>query len=215
MQPDETPHVSEPLRPITLTPPTLAEPLLGPKPQSKWPMPVGVIAIVVASLSILMNACGAVSMVMMSTVYSRMPAANVAATMPAEMLEMPPEVLVSLAVRGVLSIVLLAIGIGIVQRRRWSARAARSWAIVAIVVCLLTAVVEHRAQERNLKIMANTPGMAMPMGQGMFSSLMMLQVYVWLLVRSALPVFLLVWFGRQRIREEVASWQGPSASVGQ
>ena len=178
-------------------------------------MPIGIIVIVVGGLSILMNACGMLSAAVMPAMFSKMPAANMPPNFPAELMQFTPAVLVVTGFRVVLGVVLLAIGIGLVQRRAWSVRAVRPWAIVAIAICVIGAVAEYQLQQRNLAIIENNPGMQMPFSQGMFAGFALVSTFFYLALRLALPVFLLIWFGRRAIKDEVAGWRDAEVSTQQ
>ena len=102
---------------------------------------------------------------------------------------MTPETLAAIALRGIMGFALLVIGIRMVQRRSWSARAVRPWAIVAIVVCLITAFVEYRILRENRAILANNPARLLPVQQSIFAVGLVAQYVLGFVARLALPVF--------------------------
>jgi hypothetical protein len=101
----------------------------------------------------------------------------------------------------VLGILCLIAGIGVVMQRPWSVGLIRGWAIAKIVTyvtcfsCLigLTAVGTAAADQLDQVL-----GLS-----GAFLIVALIALLAWFL---AWPIFILIWFGRDRIKADVANW---------
>lgn len=99
---------------------------------------------------------------------------------------------------------LLASGIGLILRRRWSIRAHTIWAVLAILQSGLAGVYGFYIQQTQFQAMkaGGMPPMPIPMEAfavvGLFIGLVFLCVY---------PTFVLVWFFRATIRAQMVGWR--------
>jgi hypothetical protein len=178
-------------------------------PPSKWPTVIGIIAIVIAALGLLANACGVVSLFFAGTMFRR----TVLPGMPPELFQIRPGLVVIQLVRFAMAVALLIIGIGLLQRRPRSARWVNPWAVLAIVVSVIGGYIEFRAQQDNFAIMATHGGMppgGPGPGFGFFMGFAAAGAVFNAVLRCAFPVFLLVWFARRKIKEEVSTWRTTS-----
>jgi len=110
------PDYSSPYAPPTQT----AGPQLPPR-QSRWPTVVGIVAIAIAGLGITGGFCGLVTIVSMP---GMMPQNQAVTMVPAGW---TPWMVVTSLVGMALTVVLLIAGIGLLQRRPWSARLCTRW----------------------------------------------------------------------------------------
>ena len=110
-----------------------------------------------------------------------------------------------------LAVWLLVAGIGVLRRRRWSRRAILAWAIARMAEAVPAAVLAYLIAQGQLGAMMDSPqAAAVPGGIAVFIRGAGLLGFGWTLALAwAMPVFVLVWFTRRRVREEVAAWGPP------
>lgn len=184
---DEPQQGSQPSYPGPMVPPTQAGPVYDLEPPSKWPVVVGIIAIVLSALGLLGGVCGMVMMTVAKPLMQNMP------NMPAGALEITPTLIATTAVNLGLSVMLLVVGIGFLKRRAWSARLGMVWAIVDIVAVIVNVAVAPRMAAAQSGGQAEAVGASIGMVCGATFGLVF-------------PVFLLIWLSRAKIKQEVASW---------
>ncbi len=114
--------------------------------------------------------------------------------------------IVSSLVMLILSVLLLVIGIGVLRRRRRIVRLIRVWAVLMILYIPVTAAFQYRMQQTQFELMAQQSGGAPPMPSGVPMVISAFSIVVTLVLGWALPVFLLIWFRRSRIRTEWMGW---------
>jgi len=188
------PDYSHPYAPPTQT----AGPQLPPRP-SKWPTVIGIVAIAFAGLGIMGGFCGLVTMVTMPSMMPQDPATT-AALSATRSSWMVVQLLVGLG----LTVLLLICGIGLLKRRPWSPKGCTRWAVVYIIFAVIGGILNFSMQQAQFASMSQAGGPSpMPVGFGTLALLMSLLGFVW---ACALPVFLLVWFSRAKIKAEVALW---------
>ncbi|NNF44738.1 MAG: hypothetical protein HKO59_05770, partial [Phycisphaerales bacterium] len=83
----------------------------------------------------------------------------------------------------------------------------KAWAITKIVFVVANSSVGYLVNRAQFEAMMDDPGMA-SMGSGFFSAIGIVGVVFGLLWGWALPVFLLIWFGRPKVKQEMATWAG-------
>jgi hypothetical protein len=190
----------EPIEPPPVplaAPPTRAGAIPIEPPRSTWPTVLGIIAIVLAVLGLLSLLGQAVMLVVPHPPAASQPA-----------YPEPPAVVKAIVTPmwAALSVLLLVGGIGVANRRRWSARALVGWAIGDVVLTLVglggtlmsMPAVQQQMSQQNA---------GMPPG---FGGVFMVGLMVAMCFGAAFglvpPVFALVWFGRRKIKDEVAGW---------
>ena len=209
---DNTPDPGSP-QPRPIAPPTQPVPLAPVVPRSKWPAVVGIIAIVIGAGGSLFNACGAVGSFFTATMFQRIKPPG----MPPEVLQVRPVLVAVMLVMSLLCGALLVPGIALLQRRRWSAAWLRIWSVAAIVLAVVASVIEARIQQENMTLMMTATSMPAGTGTGavvfqtnVFQASVIGGVVLNAVLRCAFPVFLLIWFTRRKIRDEVAAWRSPA-----
>lgn len=179
-------------------PPTSRVLVPPPVALSKWPTVIGVVAIVYSGL---MLVCGGGGAVMSRFALSHQ-------QIQAQLFETGSLYKMSYAVwmlSWAASILLLIAGIGLTMRRRWSVSVARIWAVAAAIMALLGAVLGYANADTVMNQMAQSSRTAMPAGA--MSAFALIGVLISLLFHLALPVFLLIWFAREKIKAEAAGWR--------
>ena len=177
---------------------------LGPSaPAPAWHKPIGVIAIVFGSLGMLGGCWGMVAPQVMGTMASKMPP-EVAGQVEV-MHDFAGWTIASSLVGLVVAAALLVAGIGVHRQRRWGVTVARVWAVGKMLLVVATGVLTYQVFQETAARMSQTQGMqAMP--GGFMSAMGGATTAVGVLWGWALPVFLLVWFGRRKIKQEVGAW---------
>ena len=203
--------------PTPMTPPTDAG-AIPPKPSS-WPMVIGVIAIIFGSLATLQGCMGLGWPLVAGLFTSVMPEDQ------AEMMNttepLMPLMIISAGLTMVIAIVLLIGGIGLTKRSPGSPKTCRIWAgskmllvVYASIVGYLVQQAQMEAMQRMLEDDPNTAG-AMP---GIIGTIMAIVGPLFLVFAIiwgwALPIFMLIWFSRRKIKAEIAQWGRPATALG-
>ncbi|MBN1342492.1 MAG: hypothetical protein JXQ73_07420 [Phycisphaerae bacterium] len=179
-----------------------------PQSQESWPSVIGIIAIIFGVGGILSSVMG-----LASTFTTDWMLTSFGATMPAEaraQMQVAKDsavyIAVGLAVALAIAPVLLAGGIGLLKQRRWSPKVLVSWAGARMLLVLVNTIFAYTMVESQLQqTMQQDPNLpqmpaAFVQGIGTFSVCGGL-VWGW-----ALPVFMLIWFSRGKIRAQTAQW---------
>jgi hypothetical protein len=93
-------------------------------------------------------------------------------------------------------------GIGTAKKRPWGPRLSVTWAIVKMIVVVLTLWLGWPMQKASMDSMQKNLGAA-PLGSGFYETAMYLGVVFGLLWGWAYPVFLLIWMSRAKVRAQV------------
>lgn len=187
----------------TMSPPIEPGALGTGTPAPTWPKPIGIIAIILGSLGMLGGALGMVAPQVMGTMASKMPP-EVAGQF--EVMDDFAGWTIASSLAGlVVAVALLVAGIGVLKQRRWGVTAIQAWAAVKMLLVVATSILTYQIFQETAVTMSQTQGVqAMP--GGFMSAMGAFSVGFGLLWGWALPVFLLVWFARRKIKQQVASW---------
>ena len=176
---------------------------------SSWPTVVGIVGIVFGALGVLGGLIGAVSSLLTDSIM-RSVAPGIAAGQPdvQAMLDVATRwkgLTLALAVVGLaVAAILLVGGIQLVRRRQNSIKNLRIWAAAKMLLVVANAILGVLIQQATFKVMQQTLRASVPAGFG--SMIAVFSVVFGLVWGWALPVFLLIWFARQKIKDEVTSW---------
>lgn len=193
-------------------PPTDVGFAVPPTPPSTWPTVIGIIAIVFGVLGSLQGVLGLLAPLLNRAILRSLPASQ------QEIVETatPPvvwSIASSLIILG-LGVLLLVAGIALLRRAASSRGLCLTWALLKIVIVLVMAVVNFKlASESTNAALAqmqqdpNVPPIAVGIMQGATGAGMC----AWVVWSWALPIFLLIWFSRAVIKEQVASWSAARA----
>lgn len=173
-----------------------------------WPTPIGVISIVLASLGLLCYGCQSGATIMNPMFMGMIPEDQ---RPPSPSTALYATQIVQLCGSFLLSCWLLAAGIGLCKRRPWAPRGCVAWSWIKIIFSLIGAglslfFVGESVQQINdgMTQQGSTPPFTMTVPLLMvILAAMTLLVLVW-------PAFLLVWFARGSVKQEVARWGDPS-----
>ena len=211
---DQNEHEAVPVPPPA--PPTYAGPIGPVGPTSRWPKVMGIISIILGAGGALGNCFGVVTPLLMGAfqdvIKDAMPQGagpDPFATLEAVEKYIPWSIALQVLLLG-LSVLLLVAGIALVRRRRWSIKGAAMWAILKILAGVPSAVLGYLSFKATMEAMQNVPNMNQ-MDAGMMSMMGsvggMATVVGGLLWGCAFPAFILIWFSRRKIKEEVAGWE--------
>ena len=203
MAPDEIPQQPMSPSPRFVSPPMQPGMPTMESPPSKWPTVIGIIAIIWAVLGLLGGVCGLGSLFMARSMPANFPGA------PGMSMSASPMMLFGFLISLILKSCLLALGIGLIKRRPWAPQWIRTWAVVEILGSVVGTILGYFAQQPQFAAMASQPGMQQ-MPPGFFQGIAISSVGCGLLFAWVLPVFVLIWFSRDKIKQEVATWQSPS-----
>ena len=176
----------------------------APARPSTWPTAVGIVAIVFGVLGTLGACSSAMAPALMNLLKDNVP--------PQQMQGMEAMgewrgYMLALAVPTlVLALMLLALGVGILKRSRRAAKGVWAWAALKIILVVFSAYLGYMMQQAQFEAMRQAPagpGGPPPGFVDFFSRASLAFGIIW---GWALPVFLLVWFNRRKIRTEVAQW---------
>ncbi len=203
--------------PTPITPPTDAGAI--PPKASSWPMVIGVIAIIFGSLATLQGCMGLGWSALAGIFTSMMPQEQ--AGMMAATKALAPLMLISAGITMPIAIVLLIGGIGLTKRSPWSPKTCRIWAGLKMLLVVYSSIIGYLVQQAQMEAMQrmleedpNTAG-AMPGFLGTFMAILgPLTLVLGIAWGWALPIFMLIWFSRRKIKAEIAQWGRPASALG-
>ncbi len=199
---------SRPAQPPAMTPPSEMGDLVPQR--SRWPTAIGVTGIVLASLGLVGACCGLISPFLtdffmgMAADSGNMPQDQIdamSASQPPAAWIIPAS-LVGLA----LSTLLLVGSIGLARRRGGGIALCKAWAWINIPWTVISLVATAYFQLR-------VPAVAQPMGEGFKYFGLAIGACFGLTFGIGLPLFLLLWFSRAKIKDEVAGWAAESRAM--
>jgi len=183
-----------------VAPPTLPGAIAAPRRPSNWPAVIGTIAIVFGCLGCLQGVLGALSPLMTAFLAPFMVEEQ------AEIMQQSAVWNVTSSVVGLMIAVLLFVGgIRITRKRRRAVSLLKGWAIAKILFTLIATIVGYQSAQLQMEAVQNDPNVAF-LGAGFFKMFGVVGMILGLLWMCALPVFVLVWFSRRKIKSETESW---------
>lgn len=196
------------------TPPTVPGPIPGPEPS--WPKPVGILAIVFGSYGILEHVCGAASplfMGLMTQAATQALPAGEADAMRAQADAMAPYLLPLLLGNMLLlgsAVLLLVAGIRCVSRHPACRQLMLIYAAAELVLTMLYLGLSWVMNNAVMAAVAQSPSTAgAPPGMmSMIGTLSGVAGFVLgLLFLAPWPIFLLIWFNRRTVKDQVLLWR--------
>ena len=172
--------------------------------RSVWPTVIGVISIIVGAMGV---TGGLVGLLQPQPPSSSQPATapppGPIRTMLEDMQKVPPWYRTATRACGVLfvllSVLLIVAGLKLIQRRRVGRTLHMAYGAASVASLILSSAMElWLVQSPYLR----PPTRLMMLGGWAVSSL----------VQWPYPLFVLVWFARSKVRQEVRSWDGPSSA---
>lgn len=192
---------------VPLTPPTA--PGVAEAPKSVWPTVLGIVCIVFGVGGLLMGLWGVVA----PFLFSQFAEAMTMDIAPEELEAMRAQMFSGLAISALglpVAALLLASGIGLVRRRPGAVRLLQWWAGLKIVYTLVAMLAGIWLQQEQIQAQMRAQGPNGP-PEAFILAIMIVSLVVGIAWGWALPAFVLAWFARRPIREEVATWRGAPA----
>lgn len=188
-----------------MAPPVDAGDLFLQPQESGWPKVIGIIAIVFGALGTLGAVIGVMGQLMIEQVSEMMPEAQ--QKMLAAQREWHTWLVFDQALRFIAAVLLIVAGAKLTGRAARSAQLMRVWAVLKLAVVALGTAVNYPVTKAQFETIQDDPKLGtagVPSGfMDLISQFLLGCVALW---GSALPVFVLIWFARRRIKSEVASW---------
>ncbi len=202
----ETAASSSPPPEPPIAPPTAPGVIVLSRPPSSWPTILGVIAIVFGCLGMLQGVL---------TLFTRMTmdfASGIAGDQPqfAVVRKWMPWTIGMGVAGGVIAAILLFAGIQLIRRKPASAGLIRGWAIIKIIYALPATGVGLIMQLEQAAAVSQQAGVAGAFAPGSLSIIGVGSSIVGGLWLLAFPVFVLFWFRRDAVREEIGRWARPA-----
>jgi hypothetical protein len=208
---------------------TPSEPTLAtPNKEATWPSVIGIIAIVFGSLGLLKDGVctpiGWAVTLLFGSFFDDLAQSQPATGMEVQAAQfdalgafMPATVSVGCGL-AVLAFLLLIGGIGLKRERPWARRAILTWAILKILITIPKATIDFLVNKAQFQAMEEaaagsttpTPGQLPPGMYAMMETIASVGVIFTVLWYWALPIFMIVWFARPSVRDEVRGWTGPT-----
>ena len=189
------------------TQPVIAPPQTAgaiPRPQSTWPVVIGVIGLVFSIMAVIGGCWGMASPWVVEMFAKVIPDQEAAQLTSIRQLKYW---IVGSSLLGSLVAVVLIVGsIGLIKRRRYSRRYVIAWAFLKIVFAIGAAVLAYVTQQNQIAAMKNESQMASAPA-GLLDLLGIITAIVQFVWYSALPLFMLIWFWRPKIRAEMEVWK--------
>lgn len=197
----------------TMTPPSFGGAM--PQQQSVWPTAIGVILVIIGCAGLLMYGCGSMFTIFFPMLMDKAAQGggqvNAVTKAQFEVIEKYFVWNISNAVvLSLLGVGVLIAGIGILRRRKLGVNLARFWAITRIVWAVPATYFGYLIAVENFDAMkraAEESGSPMPAGVATMMELFgPVGAAIGVVFTTAMPVFVLIWFARGRIRKEVQEW---------
>ena len=199
----------DPSHPETPAPPTEQGEFAPWQAPATWPTAVGVISIVFGVLGLITYAWSSIAPFFPELFASY---SGVAPSMKETMRiqrDTAPWVAGGSVLESLCSLLLLIGGIGMTGRRPWSTKAARTWAVLKLIVAVVATIIGFCVQRAVYAAMAKeaAPGSPAAATAGMgpvFVATMSLLGFAWAVVY---PIFMLIWLSRPKVLAEIARWK--------
>jgi hypothetical protein len=172
---------------------------------------IGIIAIVFGACAALAGLWGMVSPLLVGAMYDAMPPGVNTAQM--KVAQEWTAYTVPLAGLTTLAAVLLLIaGVGLTMRKAWSPRLCISWAVLKMLIVLVNAGLGVVMMREVFSAMEDDPAMA-GVPAGLMGGVAIGASAVGVIWGWALPVFMLIWFSRRKIKGQVAEWRSAAPTA--
>jgi hypothetical protein len=191
-----------------MQPPTVPGPIVAVERDPIWHTVLGIFAIVFGAGGVLQGLWGMLTPVLMSFFEDFVPEDqhNPIAFMD----EMGVFMVAISSIIFLLAVLLLVAGIFLVRRSRIAVPLCVLWAALKMCAVVANTVFTYFMQQAQFDAMANDPNMqqAPAVMGGIMQGVAIGTAVLTLLWGWAMPVFVLIWFRRRKIREQIAGWRG-------
>lgn len=179
-----------------------------PQPRSKWPTVIGVIGIVYGALMLLCN-CGGLFTVQfyqwMSDLAAEAGEADPAFEIEMRVLESLQWTIVAAALIAMAATAWLIIAsAALTGRRRWSRLGLMIWSTVELILLAASVGLQIHVAQRTAEALTAEGLSDEVAGVWLYT---VIGIVFTIMVSGALPVFLLAWFSRAKIKAETEAWR--------
>ncbi len=190
-----------------------------PDAQSSWPTVIGIISIIFGSLGALGGAYQAVAPFLMGMIGGFVPESDDQAKVVFESMAAWRFPLMVVGIGSlILSVMLIVCGAQLVGRKESASGLHKKWAISKILFSLVAVTINTLAQMAQMKVAMEQQSQSMGGGGAQFvETAMMVAMVVGIIMgiafACAYPVFILIWFSREKVKNEVQSWEEPAGGM--
>lgn len=182
-----------------------------PARESNWPKVIGIIMICLGAYGVIASLFGIGSTILAPKLFESMadsmPGPTNVLTEQARITKAySGTILVTMALHGSLAGLLLAAGIGLLRRRRWAIGSAFLYAVLRIIHGASSQIILLPMTRELTGISLGSTGTPNPLGPEIVEWMVIGSVGLGIGIAWALPVFLLIWLRRSKIRQETAAW---------
>ncbi|MFG0247310.1 MAG: hypothetical protein ACF8OB_00370 [Phycisphaeraceae bacterium JB051] len=184
--------------------------------QSSWPTVIGIISIIFGSLGALGSVYQAVAPFLMGMAAGFVPEDDEQARVMFESMAKWKFPLMGVGIVNLIFyIILIVCGAKLVGHHAAASSLHKKWAIAKILFSLVGVTITTMAQISQMRLTMQQQSQAMGGGGGaqFFETAMMVAMVVAVLMglvfACAYPVFVLIWFSREKVKNEVQSWEEP------
>ena len=204
--------------PTPAAPPTAPGRLAVPRQEAAWPGVVGTLCTVFGGLAVfgtilVLVYYALIGLGVFEKFFGPLPEDNPASHSMQAISDHTAVLVAAELFKCALAVLLLYAGIGILRRRPAAIRPAKIWSVLKIVATIIGACIGVWIQQETLR--ATFSGSAAPANAPPATPLFMqsgaiVSGIIGIAWGCALPVFLLVWFSRPRVKAEIARWRSPA-----
>jgi uncharacterized membrane protein HdeD (DUF308 family) len=219
MENNTPPFAGEQAPVLSNIPPSNFEPMVMPQSQSSWPTVIGIISIVLGSLAALGGVYQAIAPFLMSFASSIVPENDEQAGVMFEAMAKWRFPLLGVGlVALVLGVMLIISGARMVGRHFDASGLHKKWAISKIIYSLIAVAITSMAQMQQMEmIMEQQSQAAGGPGAEFVKTAMLVGMVVGLFIgiawQCAYPIFILIWFSRQKVKNEMQTWSDAPSNV--
>ncbi|MFW6058903.1 MAG: hypothetical protein ACODAQ_01900 [Phycisphaeraceae bacterium] len=185
-------------------PPTVRGAQAGARRPSRWPTVLGIISIVLGALGLLGLIWQMAMPFVMEPFLNSLGPPGTAQTQELAV-QRHPLMLASNVFQFVLAAILLAVGVLLIRRRALARRLGLTWAWLDIVAVVLGLTINYVLQQAHWAEQ-QAAGSATPGMQNFEQVGLIIGSLVGLVFGCALPVFMLIWLSRAKVKAEVVEW---------
>lgn len=175
----------------------------------RWPLVIGILAVIWGGITLLGSLISVITTLVMTQPLGGSGEDSAAGAGGAAMLNFmqgPIWTTFSTVTNVAAGVLLIAGGIGLIRLRRWSVTALKVWAWVSIAMVVLGVVFAIIAFDAIMATAMPPDQPPPPFGAGMMTAIIIGSMAIGFLFGLAVPSAVLIWFQRQTVRAQIATW---------
>jgi hypothetical protein len=195
------------------TPPPLPKPALHPRDPVPWPLPIGTVAIILGVLGTLWGGIRIAQAFMGQIGGAGGPSEGIdTEAVETVIAKWQPVAIATGALYIPVGLILLAGGILLIKRRPLCVPVIRVWAILKLIAVGVNSYFQYLMATDQMAVMFSEGALGSDLNvvKSVSDATVIAVIILAVLWMSALPFFLLFWFGRPRIRSEIVMWRNPA-----